>query len=146
MKDKNNRKVRDHCHYAGKYRDAAHSICSLKYGVPKEIPLVFHNGPNYDYHLIIKQLAEELKKQFTSLGKNTEIYIAFTVPIEQEVTKIDKNVEEIIKNISSILQFFDSARFMASSLSNLFNNFSEGIHRIKCKFGHRDKKCETCGI
>ena len=97
MKDKNNRKVRDHCHYTGKYRDAAHSICSLKYGVPKEIPLVFHNGPNYDYHLIIKQLAEELKKQFTSLGKNTEIYIAFTVPIEQEVTKIDKNVEEIIK-------------------------------------------------
>ena len=146
MKDKNNRKVRDHCHYTGKYRDAAHSICSLKYGVPKEIPLVFHNGPNYDYHLIIKQLAEELKKQFTSLGKNTEIYIAFTVPIEEEVTKTDKNVEEIIKNISSILQFFDSARFMASSLSNLFNNFSEGIHRIKCKFGHRDKKSETCGI
>ena len=35
---------------------------------------------------------------------------------------------------------------MASSLSNLVNNFSEGIHRIKCKFGHDDKKCETCGI
>ena len=35
---------------------------------------------------------------------------------------------------------------MASSLSNLVNNLSEGIHRIKCKFGHDDKKCETCGI
>ena len=45
-----------------------------------------------------------------------------------------------------MLQFNDSARFMASSLSNLVNNFSEGIHRIKCKFGHDDKKCETCGI
>ena len=32
---------------------------------------------------------------------------------------------------------------MASSLSN---NLSEGIHRIKCKFEHDDKKCETCGI
>ena len=35
---------------------------------------------------------------------------------------------------------------MASSLSNLVNDLSEGIHRIKCKFEHNDKKCETCGI
>ena len=34
---------------------------------------------------------------------------------------------------------------MASSLSNLVNNISQGIHRVKCKFGHDDKKCETCG-
>ena len=50
------------------------------------------------------------------------------------------------KNISYILQFIDSARFMASSLSNLVNNLCEGIHKIKCKFGHDDKKFETCGI
>ena len=35
---------------------------------------------------------------------------------------------------------------MTSSLSNLVNNLSGGIHRIKCKFGQDDKKCETCGI
>ena len=35
---------------------------------------------------------------------------------------------------------------MASSLSNLANKFSEGINRIKCKYRHDDKKCETCGI
>ena len=35
---------------------------------------------------------------------------------------------------------------MASSLSNLVNNLSKGIHRIKCKFRHDDKKCETCEI
>ena len=35
---------------------------------------------------------------------------------------------------------------MASSLSNLVNNLSEGIHRIKCKCRHDDKKCVTCGI
>ena len=35
---------------------------------------------------------------------------------------------------------------MASSLSNLVNNLSEGIHRIKCKYGHNDKKRETCKI
>ena len=35
---------------------------------------------------------------------------------------------------------------MESSLSNLANNFFEGIHRIKCKFGHDDKKGGTCII
>ena len=35
---------------------------------------------------------------------------------------------------------------MASSLSNLANNLSEGIHRIKCKYVHDERKCETCGI
>ena len=33
-----------------------------------------------------------------------------------------------------------------SSLSNLVSNFSEGIHKIKCKYGHDDKKCETCRV
>ena len=64
----------------------------------------------------------------------------------KKVTRIDKNGEEITKNISYILQFIETARFMASSLLNLVNNLSEGIHRIKCKFGHDGKKCETCGI
>ena len=42
-----NHKVRDHCHYTGKYRGTAHNICNLRYKVPKEIPVVFHNGSTY---------------------------------------------------------------------------------------------------
>ena len=59
LKDKKYCKVRDHCHYAGEYRGAAHSICNLKYSVPKKIPIVFNNGSNYDYYFIIKELVEE---------------------------------------------------------------------------------------
>ena len=43
------------------------------------------------------------------------------------------------QNISYILQFMDRAIFMTSSLSNLVNNLSEGIHEIKCKYRHNDK-------
>ena len=54
--------------------------------------------------------------------------------------------KKLQKNISYILQFIDSARFIRSSLLNLVNNLSEGLHRIKYKLEHDDKKCETCGI
>ena len=54
--------VYDHCHYTGKYRSDAHSICTLGYKIPKEIPVV--NGSNYDYHVIIKELTEEFEGQF----------------------------------------------------------------------------------
>ena len=57
-------KVRDYSHYTGKFRGAAHTICDLRYKVLREIPVVFHNGSTYDYHFIIKQLAEEFKGQF----------------------------------------------------------------------------------
>ena len=69
--DKNDRnasklyhKVRDHCHYIGKYRGAPHNICNLRYQIPKEIPKVFHNGSIYNYHFIIDELVKELNDQF----------------------------------------------------------------------------------
>ena len=71
----NNKKqpnVRDHFHYTGKYRGRAHNICNLRYKVPKEIPVVFHNGSTDDYHFIIKQLAKEFEGNFECLGENTE--------------------------------------------------------------------------
>ena len=93
-----------------------------------------------DYHFIMKELVKLLKKKFTCLVENTERYITFTVSIKKEVTRIDKHGKRIKKNVSYILQFIDSARFMATSLSNLENNLSEEIHKIKCKYRYDDKK------
>ena len=45
----NDGKVRDHCHFLGKYRGAAHNTCNLRYKIPKNIPVIFHNGSTYDY-------------------------------------------------------------------------------------------------
>ena len=39
--------------------------------VPKEIPIVLHNDLNYDFQIIIKELAEEFNRQFECLGENT---------------------------------------------------------------------------
>ena len=133
--DDNNKKyhkVRDHCHYTGKNRGAAHDICYLRYKTPKEIPVVFHNGSTYDYHFIIKELAEEFEGEFECLGENTETYITFSVPIKKETTKKDKNSNDKITKISYKIKFIDSCRFMSTSLSNLVSNLSDGLHNDRC--------------
>ena len=120
-------KVRDHCHYTGKFRGAAHSICNLRYKVPQEIPVKIHNGSKYDYHFIIKELAEEFRgEEFECLGENTEKYISFSVPIKKENNN-DKTITYKIK-------FIDSCRFMQSRLSDLVDNLSE----------INNKDCKTC--
>ena len=94
------KRIRDHCHYTGKYRGAAHNICNFRYKIPKEIPVVFHNGSTYDYHLIIKELAEECEGEFECLGENTEKYITLLIPIKKEITKIDKDSNDKFMKIS----------------------------------------------
>ena len=123
-KDKKYHKVRDHCHYTVKYRGAAYNVCNLRYKTPKEIHVVFHNGSKYDYHLIIKELAEEFEGQFECLGENTEKCITFSVPINKQLKNGKTNTYKI--------KFIDSFRFMSSSLSSLADNLFEGLHN-DCK-------------
>ena len=120
----NDNKVRDHCH--GKCRGAAHNKCNLRYKIPKEIHVVFHNGSTYGYHFIIKQLAKEFKDNFECLGENTEKYITFSAPIKKE--------HDNGKTTTCKLKLIDSCRFMQSSLSNLVDNLSEINNKEPNKF------------
>ena len=97
-----------------KFRGAVHDICNLRYKVPKEIPIVFHIGSTYDYHFIIKKLAEEFKGELECLEENTEKYINFSVPLKKE--------NDNGKKITYKLNFIDCYRFMSTSLSNFVDN------------------------
>ena len=94
-----------------------------------KFPVVFHNGSNYDYHFIIKELANEFEKQFEYLGENTEKYKTFSIPIEKEVTNIDKDGNESVAIISYKIKFVHSARITGSSLSNLVDNPTERLQQ-----------------
>ena len=67
-----------------------------------------------------------------SLGKHRRVH-TFSVPKEKEIRKADKDDNEDTITISYKIKCIASARFMASSLSNLVNNLAEGIHKIKYK-------------
>ena len=124
--EKEYHKVKDYFHFTGKYRGVAHVICNLKYSIPKKYPVVVHNGSNYDYHFIIKELVKEFEGEFNCLGENTKKCKTFSVPITKEVKSIDKNGKEITKAISYRWQFNNIARFIASPSSNLVDNLAAG--------------------
>ena len=121
----NNRKVRDHCHYTGLYRGAAHNNCNLKYKIPSYIPIVFHNLSGYDAHLFICELGKKFNKEdIGCIAENKEKYISFNVKTHIKLAGItDKNGKQVYKKMQ--LRFIDSCRFLASSLDTLASNLDD---------------------
>ena len=117
-----NDRVRDHCHFTGRYRGPAHNSCNLKYRKPKSISVFFHNLSGYDSHLFIKKLGSPNKKEnIDCIPNNEEKYISFSKTI---VTGQYTNKKGEVKNKTFKIVFKDSLKFLASSLEALVNNLS----------------------
>ena len=115
-------RVRDHCHYTGRYRGAAHNLCNLKYSKPNNISVFFHNLTGYDSHLFIKKLNTTMGA-IDCIPNNEENYISFSKTI---ISGEYKNKNGEIKNKYFKIVFKDSLKFMASSLEALVNNLPDG--------------------
>ena len=120
-------KVRDHCHYTGRFRGAAHNFCNLKYKKPKFIPVVFHNLSGYDSHLFIKNLGFT-EGNIDCIPNNEEKYISFTKNVVGSYT----NEEGKDKPIKHKIRFIDSFKFMNESLESLVNNLpDDGFNNLE---------------
>ena len=123
--------VRDHCHFTGKYRGAAHNSCNLKCRKPKILPVIFHNLQGYDAHLFIKQLAK-LEGKLDCIPSTEEKYISFSKHIKVgEYKDVGGNVFPVTFEI----RFLDSFKFLQTSLANLVSNLSpDDFHNTKHAF------------
>ena len=125
-------KVRDHCHFTGKYRGAAHNSCNLKCRKPKVLPVIFHNLQGYDAHLFIKQLAS-LTGELNCIPSTEEKYISFSKDIKVDEYKCFKTGKMIPINFE--IRFIDSFKFLQTSLANLVSNLQpDDFHNTKQVF------------
>ena len=115
-----NDKVRDHCHYTGRYRGAAHNKCNLKYSKPKSVTVFFHNLSGYDSHLFIRSLASPNPKEtIECIPNNEEKYITFT---KNKIVGQYTNKKGEVKDKTFKIVFKDSYKFMQQSIEALVNN------------------------
>ena len=119
-------RVRDHCHFTGRYRGAAHNICNLKYNKPNNISVFFHNLKGYDSHLFIKKLGVTAGA-IDCIPDNEENYISFSKTIKTGEYK-NKNGETKDKFFKIV--FKDSMKFLLSSVEALVNNLPEYAFKI----------------
>ena len=97
-------KVKDHCHYTGKFRWAAHNGCNILYRKTKDIPVFFHNLGGYDGHIIFQNLCKvDSIKEPEVVAKTLEKFITFSI---------------------GNLKFKDSLQFLNSSLDKLVSNLA----------------------
>ena len=134
-------KVRDHCHFTGKFRGAAHQSCNLKFQRPKFTPVFFHNLQNYDAHLFVRALG--LMDEVLSIKcipNNDEKYISFSLKFElKRITKWDPKGEEWIEVvIPHEIRFLDSFKFTLAGLEGLVKNLSlEDLKETNRFFGEK---------
>ena len=127
-KELNGDKVRDHCHFTGEYRGAAHNKCNLICRKPKILPVIFHNLQGYDAHLFIKQIAS-LPGDLTCIPSTEEKYISFSKKIKVGEYK---DITGLIIPINFEIRFIDSFKFLQTSLANLVSNLSpDDFHNTK---------------
>jgi len=104
-------RVRDHCHFTGKYRGAAHQQCNALFRKPRFVPAFFHNLSDYDAHLFVKNLNSMGEGNIDCIPNTEEKYISFSKSIQDEEGKLKYK-----------LRFLGSFKFMSSSLDKLVNN------------------------
>ena len=102
----------------------------MKYSTQKDIPVFFHNGANYDFNLVINELAKEFRIQLNCIPLNGEKFLSFSIPIKKKIYANSKNTKKKLLNYN--VRFIDSARHMNESLSTLVYNLS-GSNKCKCE-------------
>ena len=104
-------KCRDHDHFTGKYRGAAHCKCNINFFSNRYLPVVFHNLRGYDGHQIIRE--------------------AFNLYPDREFSIIPNSFEKFMSFKFGSLKFIDSFQFMASSLEKLVENLYDENDKYK---------------
>ena len=119
-------KVRDHCHYTGKFRGAAHNICNLRYKVPKEIPIVFHNGSVYDYHFVIKKLGGRIMKEFCALRAKTYSY---SMDDNSKIKK-SKGTKKCVVKRKFMFENYEDCLFNDKIMLKSQQRFKSDLHKV----------------
>ena len=98
-------------------------MCKLALKEDKTIPVAFHNGRGYDFHLFVRSLGR-VDGHISTIAKNSEQYISVDKSVYvSESTVVDDEGKSKTKKNTWKIRFIDSYGFLQASLENLVENF-----------------------
>ena len=107
-------KVRDHCHFTGRYRGAAHNGCNLLYRKIKDIPVFFHNLGGYDGHIIFQNLCKiDSIKEPEVVAKTIEKFVTFSIgnlKFKDSLQFLNSSLDKLVKNLAAKVNVFKNLR------------------------------------
>ena len=107
-------KVRDHCHFTGRYRGAAHNGCNLLYRKIKDIPVFFHNLGGYDGHIIFQNLCKiDGIKEPEVVAKTIEKFVTFSIgnlKFKDSLQFLNSSLDKLVKNLAAKVNVFKNLR------------------------------------
>ena len=107
-------KVRDHCHYTGKFRGAAHNGCNLKLKKIQDIPVFFHNLSGYDGHIIFQNLTKiKSIKEPEVVAKTMEKFVTFSIgnlKFKDSLQFLNSSLDALVKNLAAKSTAFNHLR------------------------------------
>ena len=111
----NTDKVRDYSTVTCKFRGSPHGKCNKVLGIPKKLPIIFHNLQGYDGNLIFKELNN----------------------INVDIQVIPKGINKYMSNtVNRNITFIDSLQFCNSSLDSLPSNLTnEDFRHLISEYG-----------
>ena len=101
LKVHNNIVVRDHCHWTGKFRGAAHQHCNIMFRKTYNIPCFFHNFTGYDSHHLFKSLSS-LEKAPTVVAKSLEKFTSMDIGhirIQDSLQFLNCSLDKLVSNL-----------------------------------------------
>ena len=140
-------KVRDHCHFTGKYRGALHNICNLRLRQNWTIPVIAHNSSGYDSHLFVRDLCRESEGEETDVGaipENEQKYISF---FKDKYFGVEREDGKVLKR-KVTLNFVDSFKHLGCGLDSLVAGLREGgnVSMVQYFGGEKAKLLDRKGV
>ena len=100
IKENDCRVVRDHCHFTGEFRGAAHNHCNRQFRKTFKIPVFFHNLKGYDGHIIFENLAKlKLKKPPKVIAQSLEKFMSIklgTLECKDSLSFLNSSLEKLV--------------------------------------------------
>ena len=111
-------KVRDHCHFTGRYRGPAHQKCNLRLRRQRLVPVLFHNLRGYDSHFLVKAF-RGLEESIGGIPEGGQKFKMLSLK------KASKMKDDGPRKYFSALKFLDSLQFKKKGLEKLAKEITE---------------------